>query len=140
MITAKQCLDRYGSPVHENNMMIWDVPDVMERSAIPGKIYCNKDMQPALAKAIVNLIVRNEIQNLKTWDGCFNIRRKVGGSNASLHSWGIAVDVNAAWNRYAQQPSMTPEFVKCWTDAGFEWGGNWDVQDGMHFQLKEFPK
>jgi hypothetical protein len=139
MITAKQCLARYGSPVHENNMMLWDVPEVMERSAIPGRVYCNRDMQPALAQAIVNLIVRNEVQNLKTWDGCFNIRQKVGGTSASLHSWGIAVDVNAAWNRYGQPPTMTPEFVKCWTDAGFEWGGTWGTPDGMHFQLKEFP-
>ena len=140
MITSRQCLYRYGSPVNENNMMLWDVPEVMERSAIPGKIYCNADMQPTLAQAIVNMITRNEIQNLKTWDGCFNIRRKVGGTSPSLHSWGIAVDVNAAWNRYGQTPSMTHSFVRCWTDSGFEWGGEWTVQDGMHFQLKEFPK
>jgi len=140
MITAKQCLDRYGSPIHENNMVLWDVPEVMERSAIPGRIYCNADMQPALAQAIVNMIVRNEIQNLKTWDGCFNIRKKVGGSSASLHSWGIAVDVNAAWNRYGQAASMSREFVKCWTDAGFDWGGFWEISDGMHFQLADFPE
>jgi len=140
MITARQCLDRYGSPVNENNMMLWDVPPELEIGVIPRRIYCNRDMQPALERAFRNLIERNEVQNLKTWDGCFNIRKKVGGTSASLHSWGIPVDVNAAWNRYGQTPSMTPEFVKCWTDAGFEWGGNWAVPDGMHFQLAEFPK
>jgi len=139
MITAKMCLSRYGSPVHENNMMLWDIPEVMERSAIPGRIYCNKDMQPALAQAIVNMIVRGFIEELKTWDGCFNRRLKKGGVSASLHSWGIAVDVNAAWNGFDRTPTMSPEFVKCWTDAGFDWGGTWNTPDGMHFQLKEFP-
>ena len=138
MITAKMCLDRFGSPVHENNMMLWDIPEVMERSAIPGRIYCNRDMQPALAQAIVNLIVRNQVQNLKTWDGCFHIRPVRGGSSASLHSWGLAVDMNASWNGLGTEGNMTPEFVKCWTDAGFTWGGTFSRKDPMHFELSSF--
>jgi hypothetical protein len=53
----------------------------------------------------------------------------------SLHSWGIAIDVNAAWNGLGKEPTLTPEFVKCFTDAGFDWGGTWKRKDGMHFQL-----
>jgi hypothetical protein len=53
----------------------------------------------------------------------------------SLHSWGVAVDVNAAWNGLGKPSTLTPEFVKCWTDAGFEWGGKWARVDAMHFQL-----
>jgi hypothetical protein len=70
MITSRQALARYGSPLHEKNMILWDVPSVMERSCIPGRIYVNADMQPALAQAIVNLITRGFIGELKTWDGC----------------------------------------------------------------------
>ena len=54
----------------------------------------------------------------------------------SLHSWGIAIDVNAAWNQLNMTPTLSPEFVKCFIDAGFDWGGTWQRKDGMHFQLK----
>ena len=30
---------------------------------------------------------------------------------------------------------MSPQLVKCFTDANFDWGGNWKTPDGMHFQL-----
>lgn len=140
MITPRQALDRYGSPVHETAMVLWDVPDVMTRSAIPGRIYVNRDMRGPLAQAIVNLIVRGCIDELKTWDGCFNIRPMRGSSQASLHSWGLAVDVNASWNAMGAPSTLSEEFVMCWKDAGFDWGGDWESRpDSMHFQLARLP-
>ena len=53
----------------------------------------------------------------------------------SLHSWGIAIDVNAAWNGLDKTPVLSAGFVKCFTDAGFDWGGRWTRKDGMDFQL-----
>jgi len=103
---------------------------------IPKKLYCNKDLVEPLSKALKNLIDTGKIAELKTWDGCFNIRKKRGLSSMSLHSWGIAIDVNAAWNQLNMTPTLSPAFVKCFTDAGFEWGGTWQRKDGMHFQLK----
>lgn len=67
---------------------------------------------------------------------CFNIRKKRGASTLSLHSFGVAVDLNAAWNGFGAKPTLSAGFVKCFTDAGFEWGGTWNTPDGMHFQLK----
>ena len=58
----------------------------------------------------------------------------------SLHSWGVAIDVNAAWNPMGKEPKLSQGFVKCFKDAGFDWGGDWDYPDGMHFQLKSFRK
>lgn len=136
MLTSKQCLAKYGSPVHEQAMVLWDVPNELEIGVIPKRIYCNKDMIAPLTYAFNNLIKRGHVSELKTWDGCFNIRQKRGSSSASLHSWGVAIDVNAAWNRMGQKPSLSPGFVKCFTDAGLDWGGEWAVPDGMHFQLK----
>lgn len=141
MVTSKQCLDKYGEPTLEKGMAIWDVPTNLEIGVIPKKIYCNKDLAPLLKKALENLISTGKIQELKTWDGCFNIRKKRGLSSMSLHSWGLAVDLNAAWNGLGTKGNMSAGFVKCFTDAGFEWGGNWSGRcDPMHFQIAELPK
>ena len=136
MVTSTQCLAKYGQPSASNkNMILWDVPPHLEIGVIPKRIYCNKDLVEPLTKAFENLIATGHVKELKTWDGCFNIRTKRGLTSMSLHSWGIAVDVNAFENGLNQTPKLSPGFVKCFTDAGFDWGGTWKRKDGMHFQL-----
>lgn len=154
MITAKDCFKKYGNPKDSKNFMVmWDVPAELEIGMIPKKLYCNKDIIPHLEQAFKNLIDRGCIVELKTFDGCFNIRvvrgyeKKyeemiaagdlAGASELlSLHSWAIAIDVNAFENGLGIVPKLSAEFVKCFTDVGFEWGGSWKRLDGMHFQLK----
>lgn len=138
MLTSLQCFKKYGDPTLENNMVLWDVPKELEIGVIPKRIYCNKDLIKPLSTAFKNLIERGFVKELKTWDGCFNIRKKRGLSSMSLHSWGVAIDVNAAWNKLGKEPTLSAGFVKCFTNAGFDWGGNWRRKDGMHFQLKFF--
>lgn len=136
MVTSQQCLKKYGEPDAANPFMVlWDVPVTLEIGVIPKRIYCNKDMVQPLSKAFINLIETGYVKELKTWDGCFNIRKKRGLNSMSLHSWGIAVDVNAFENGLGQIPKLSAGFVKCFTDSGFDWGGTWQRKDGMHFQL-----
>ena len=139
MVTSKQCLAKYGPAEKEAAMVLWDVPTYMEVGAVPKRVYCNRDLVHPLSQALLNIINRGLVDQLKTWDGCFNIRKKRGATSASLHSWGLAVDINAAWNGFGKTPTMSPELVKCFIDAGFDWGGTWKTKDGMHFQLKELP-
>jgi len=135
LVTSQQCLDAFGNPQHEKNMVVWDVPSELEIGVIPKRIYCNKLLVKPLQSAFTNLITRGHVNELRTWDGCFNIRKKKSGDTYSLHSWGLAVDVNAAWNGFGHKPTLSKGFVECFTDAGFIWGGNWSIPDGMHFQL-----
>lgn len=138
MVTSSQCLKKYGEPSIDNkNLVLWDVPTILEIGMIPKRIYCNKDLVLPLGKAFSNLINRGFVNEIKTWDGCFNIRKKRGLASMSLHSWGIAVDVNAFENGLGQTPKLSVGFVKCFTDAGFDWGGTWSRKDGMHFQLSK---
>jgi hypothetical protein len=137
MVTSAQCLKKYGDPALEHNMTVWDIPTNLEIGMIPKKLYCNKDLVGPLSQAFKNLIDTGNVAELRTWDGCFNIRKKRGLSSMSLHSWGIAIDVNSSWNQLGTKGNLSPEFVKCFTDAGMDWGGNWTGRcDPMHFQLK----
>lgn len=138
MVTSTQALKKYGEPSPSNpSLTLWDVPAELEIGVIPKRIYCNKDLVEPLKKAFQELIRTGYVNELKTWDGCFNIRKKRGLSSMSLHSYGIAIDVNAFENGLGQVPKLSAGFVKCFTDNGFDWGGTWKRLDGMHFQLSK---
>jgi len=138
MVTSQQALKKYGQPSASNpNLVLWDVPAELEIGVIPKRIYCNKDMVAPLTAAFKALISTGCVTELKTWDGCFNIRKKRGLASMSLHSWAIAIDVNAFENGLGQNPKLSKLFVSCFTQAGFDWGGTWTRKDGMHFQLSK---
>lgn len=136
MVTSKDCFKKYGDPNKLNNLTMWDIPTSMEIGVIPHKLYCNKDFVVPATKALQNIIDRNLVKELKTFDGCFNIRQIRGSAAMSLHSWGIAWDWNATWNQLGKEPTMSKELVQCFKDAGFNWGGDFKNRiDGMHFEL-----
>ena len=140
MLTAKELTRIYGEPglaTEGRYMILWDVPQEINLAlpALPNKIYCNRLLVEPLERAFRYIIARGLTAELRTWDGCYQVRKKRGGSTPSLHSWGMAVDINAAWNGFGKVPTMTPALVSCFTDAGFDWGGEWAKRDGMHFEL-----
>jgi hypothetical protein len=151
MVTSAQALKKYGDPnllTTQNKWFeLWIVPQDIQLAfnhvrfsalgtiGFPKKIFINKDFKPVLEKALRNLISRELTKELKTWDGVFIIRTKRALKSLSLHSWAIAVDVNQAENQLNMTPKLSPNFVKCFTDAGCTWGGTWTRKDGMHFEL-----
>lgn len=142
MVTSQQCTDRYGAPdvIFERQWMtLWVPPPTIK--ALPRRIYCHRHLLPLLADAVDRIITAGLEDEIKTWDGCFNVRLKKGGKTPSLHSWGLAFDVNAAWNRFGEQPTMSPQLVTCFTGAGLDWGGIWALPktDGMHSQIAVLP-
>jgi hypothetical protein len=48
---------------------------------------------------------------LDRFSGCFNVRKMRGGTSWSMHSWGIAYDLDAARNSL-HQTSKTAQFAK----------------------------
>ena len=117
-------------------MVLWNVPVNLQQGKIPKRIYCNKIMIEPLTKVFSDIISRGLIDELKTWDGCFNIRPIRGYKSVwSLHSWGVAVDINAKTNGLGRKGDMSPALVKCFTDNGFIWGGSWKRLDMCHFEL-----
>ena len=79
LVTASDCLKKYGDPKLELHMCLWDIPSHLEVGVIPNRVYCNKDMIAPLSKALHNLIQSGHVDELVTWDGLFNIRAVRGG-------------------------------------------------------------
>jgi hypothetical protein len=77
---------------------------------------------------------------LKTWDGTWVARHQLWNpaNPLSLHSWAVALDLNAAAMRYGLPLSRVPremlEFFECWEECGWTWGGRWTPGDPMHVQ------
>jgi hypothetical protein len=146
--SSTKFLKRYGEPEptlqwESKHLVLWDVPDDINRElpVIPNKIYCNKDLVKPLEAVFRDLIKAYKAGELKpldslmTWDGCYNIRKKRGLSSLSVHSYGMAVDVNAFRNGLGKTPTFSDAFAKIWEKHGFIWGGRWSRLDGMHFEL-----
>ena len=141
-------LDKNGNPSFQRekdfmvvvNVEVFNMPwDVSASSKYPNHIYMNKDMVPHFAAAMQNIKSRCRTSELKTFDGCFNPRKQRGSNDMwSAHSWGMAIDLNAAENQIGTPGKLSQGFVKCWTDAGFYWGGNFFRKDPMHFSLFPF--
>lgn len=145
MVTPQECLAKFGQPGSKREgewMTLWDVPADLEQAFVackffPGRLYCNKAIIAPLEAALRLLVARGLAGELVEWGGCYNFRAQRGGSSLSLHSWGIAVDVNPKTNALGKTPTLSAAFVACFKEAGFDWGGDWKRKDGMHLQLAQ---
>jgi hypothetical protein len=138
MITQEQALKKFGRPDDVHNearcMTFYHPPAGIP--AIPRRIYCNRELVKPLDAALKEIELRGMANLIKTWDGCFAIRPIRGTTGTwSMHSWGLAFDINAKTNGLGQEPTMPPQLVEVFKRHGFEWGGDFKRKDGMHFEL-----
>lgn len=101
-------------------------------------IACNINIHVRLMSALSAIALAGLADKLLTFDGCFNIRLVRGSAVAiSCHSYGLALDLNAAQNYLGMMAGGfydDPALVKCFTDQGFDWGGDFKTRkDPMHF-------
>lgn len=100
------------------------------------KVYINKDAAKPLVDVIELLHIRNKLSEWHTYDGCFNPRDVRGMPGIpSMHSWGLAIDLNAADNKLNTSGKLSQDFVACFLDLGWIWGGHFKRCDPMHFQF-----
>lgn len=106
-----------------------------------SRIICNKDMHAPLARAFELAKIAGVAHELKTFDGCFNVRWVRGRPGVpSFHSFGVAIDLNAAENPLGGASKLSPVLVDCFKVAGFDWGGDFKSRtDPQHFQLAVIP-
>ncbi|MBW3647851.1 MAG: M15 family metallopeptidase, partial [Actinobacteria bacterium] len=104
---------------------------------IMGRVTCHKLMIPQLRGALQAVVDAGLGDQLKTFDGCYVPRfiESNPENSISLHTWGIAIDMDAATNYRGIRGTMHPEIVNIFKRWGFRWGGDWAYTDPMHFEL-----
>jgi hypothetical protein len=103
---------------------------------ILGRVTCNEAFFPALLKALREVEGEGLSSLLQTYNGCWNARTVARSPTAppSFHAYGAAIDINAAANAYGAEPTMDERVVAIFERYGFNWGGDFLVPDGMHFE------
>jgi hypothetical protein len=141
MTTSEFLYKKYGDPREKaayRMMSVNTVPEHIRKEipCLPKKIYCNDIFFLYFVKALELVVFRGLQKQIKTYDGCYNVRPIRGYNDIwSTHSWGCAFDINAKRNKLGKEPEMSPQLVACF-DQWFDWGGNFRRKDGMHFQIK----
>jgi hypothetical protein len=106
---------------------------------ILGQVTCHRVMLPQLRGALQEVVDTGLSSAVHPTDfgGCYS-PRFIGHDPArglSLHTWGIAIDLNVSGNQVGTAGSIDPRVVRIFESWGFAWGGRWSVPDPMHFEL-----
>jgi len=117
------------------------VKEYIRTESVPilGDVTCNKGMLPQLRGALTEIQrvgLASEI-HADEYAGCY-YPRYIGrdpSNGLSLHSWGIAVDLNVPGNLRGTVGEMDRGVVAIFKRWGFAWGGDWNYTDPMHFEM-----
>ena len=115
-----------------------------EEVPLLGNVTCHRVMLPQLRSALSEIVARGLAAKIHPdeYAGCY-YPRYIGYDPAkglSLHSWGIAVDLNVPGNQRGTVGEMDREVVQIFKKWGFAWGGDWSYTDPMHFELASIVK
>lgn len=110
-----------------------------ESVPILGSVTCHRLMLPQLRGALQEIVDRGMAGTINAGEfgGCYVprfIESNPQGS-VSLHTWGIAVDLNVPGNQRGVPGDFDRRSVAVFKKWGFRWGGDWNYTDPMHFEL-----
>jgi hypothetical protein len=108
-----------------------------ERVPLLGAITCHRLMFPQLKGALNDVVKAGLGSTVHTFSGCYVPRfmERDPAHPVSLHTWGIAIDLDAPHNARGTRGSIDPRVVAIFKRWGFRWGGDWSWTDPMHFEL-----
>jgi hypothetical protein len=110
-----------------------------ETVPIIGTMTCHKVIFPQL-KAALREIERSGLAatiHPGEYAGCYYPRfiERDPTRGLSLHTFGIAFDLNVPGNQRGSAGEIDREVVDIFKRWGFAWGGDWSYTDPMHFEL-----
>ena len=123
----------------------WERANMVLVRNLPGvaKLYCHRLIVEPLRRALTTATATGWAP--KTI-GCFSPRAKRSSAHLSLHTFGVAVDIDAADNAMIlhcapdderrKVYAMPDAVIAAFAAEGFMWGGAFSASfDPMHFQL-----
>ena len=156
MKTIAQYIQKYGTPnpTGKGYLVTLDLPYPMrlawDKTITVNKISCHKEIAEPLKKVFTDILSKYGLEKIQElgidlFGGCFNFRKMRGGSNYSVHSWGLAIDLDPERNKL-KETSRTARFArpeyKDMIDIFYKHGfislGREKNYDWMHFQWDRF--
>lgn len=113
---------------------------------LPNKIYCNKIIMEDLCKVFNDLVRTKLINEIISYDGCFNPRYIRGLEHKKIlsnHAFGTALDFNATQNPLGKSREecialglkpFSLGFIQIWGEYNFLSGEKFRRKDLMHFE------
>ena len=154
MLSPKEAEKKYGTPnkTGAGYLVTISLPYPMrlswERTTTINAIQCHKAVAEQLKAVFTDILKKYGYDKIKElgidlYGGCFNYRKMTGSDSLSLHSWGIAVDLDPDRNLY-KETSKTARFARpeykdmidIFYKHGWESLGRERNYDWMHFQVR----
>jgi len=154
LITTQELIKNYGKP-NQNGTYLTTI-------TLPFPMRIAWDTKTKVTKMRVHKMVADQVRDIlgdilvhysyeeivrlgiDLFGGCFNFRQMRGGADWSVHSWGLAIDLDPARNML-HETSKTARFArpeyKAMIDIFYKHGwislGREKNYDWMHFQVAE---
>ena len=116
----------------------WVAANIRTESVpILGQVTCHRVVLPQLRAALTEIASRGLAGKIypEQYAGCYYPRFIAGSTKLSLHSFGIALDLNVPGNQRGTVGEMDRTVVAIFKKWGFAWGGDWNFTDPMHFEM-----
>lgn len=126
----------------ENNIGLIQLPFPMtlawDHTTSVSHMRCHKLMMPIFSDVLDQILQQGLSSLVSYFGGCFMYRPERASHRLSVHSWGIAIDLNPETNKMGTAGDIDLRVVSIFKSADFTWGGDFLDQarkDPMHFQF-----
>lgn len=136
-----EIMETFGDPSAENfirNMVVFKLPyKLLFRGHPITTAYGHRKAVGNFQAALENILSEHLDSQVQNYAGIYAERAKRGMRGyLSVHTWGIAIDLEAEKFPLGSLERFSPEVVSCFSKAGFVYGGDFEGRkDPMHFQL-----
>ena len=110
---------------------------------ILGRVTCHRLMIPQLRAALAQIVQEGLAAAIHAdqYEGCYWPKLIEDSTAISMHTWGLALDLNVPTNQRGTRGDMDPRVVAIFKRWGFRWGGEFHTApDPMHFELAALVK
>jgi hypothetical protein len=147
-IIVKQVFGEFAATPQSDPAYLTIHPAWVERNIVTttvpllGTVTCHRLLIPMVRGALQEVAEAGLASEIQVYSGCWASRTVARSSTAppSTHAYGAAIDINAPTNPYGAEPTMNRDVVRIFEAWGFNWGGDFLIPDGHHFEFWRIPE